>query len=148
METTAELDSLLPIGLAFLAADGTDYADLKRAIRTWAKDDPIDALLLTAFGGGIAFYLAERGKNPNINSPWDAILYVATCFSVGYDNTFPVTDAGHALATLVQTFGPAMAGQALNPPASEPGPEDEALEINKQILSKLDDIVQLLQQRQ
>src|SRR5215813_5997362 len=101
-------------------------SDLKQELRTWAKDDPIDALLLTAFGGGIAFYLVERGKNPNIQTPWDAILYVATCFSVGYDNTFPVTDAGHALATMVQTFGPAMAGQALNPPASEP---DEALEV-------------------
>jgi len=140
----AELKSLLPLGLAFLAADTQDYADLKRTLRTWAKDDPIDALLLTAFGGGIAFYLAERGKNPNIQTPWDAVLYVATCFSVGYDNTFPVTEAGHALATMVQTFGPAMAGQALNPPASEP---DEALEINKQILGKLDDIVRLLEAR-
>src|SRR5439155_2947443 len=109
MEQPVGFESLVPLGLAFLAADGKDYADLKKLLRTWAKDDPIDALLLTAFGGGIAFYLAERGKNPNIATPWDAILYAATCFSVGYDNTFPVTDAGHALATLIQTFGPALA---------------------------------------
>src|SRR4051812_3138143 len=96
----SDLASLLPLGLAFLAADGTDYADLKDTIRSWAKDDPMDALLLTAFGGGMAFYLAEHGKTPAIDTPWDAILYVATSFSVGYDNTFPTTPAGHAIATM------------------------------------------------
>jgi hypothetical protein len=144
MPMELELESLLPLGVAFLAVDGKDYASLKRALRTWAKDDPMDALLLTAFGGGMAFYLAERGKNPNIETPWDAILYMATCFSVGYDNTFPTTPSGHALATMVQTFGPALAGMAFATPAAEERDEDD---VNRQILARLDDIVRLLEAR-
>nr|HEX4317827.1 hypothetical protein [Kofleriaceae bacterium] len=140
-----DLSALLPLGLAFLAADGSsDYAALKGQLRQFAKKDPIDALMVTALGGGLAFYMAERGKNPAIEGPWDAILYVATCFSVGYDNAFPMTPAGHALATMVQSFGPALAGMALDEPAADKQP-DESLEVNRQILARLDDIVRLLE---
>jgi hypothetical protein len=143
----AVIDAVWPLGLAFLASSGgDDYAAVKRELRTFAKRDPMDALLAIALGGGVAFYLVERETNPAIATPWDAILYMATCFSVGYDNTFPVTPAGHALATFVQTFGPALAGSALDAPAAEAEP-DEALEVNKQILARLEDIVKLLEQR-
>ena len=75
---------LLPIALGLLAAEDGQYASLKADLRRWAKDDPIDALAATVVGGGIAFYLAERDTNPGCATPWDAILYVATCLSV-YD---------------------------------------------------------------
>lgn len=140
-----ELVTLLPIALGLLAAEGNEYASLKQDLRRWAKDDPIDALVATVLGGGIAFYLAEQGKNPNCTTPWDGILYIATCLSVGYDNLFPTTPTGHALASLVQTFGPALSGMAFDAPAVEARAEaDDDAAVNRAILARLDDIVRLL----
>ncbi|HET9624220.1 MAG TPA: hypothetical protein VFP84_22760 [Kofleriaceae bacterium] len=141
-----ELVKLLPIALGLLAADDGAYGSLKRDLRQWAKDDPIDALVATVLGGGMAFYLAEHAENPACATPWDGVLYIATCLSVGYDNLFPVTPAGHALAALVQTFGPALSGMAFDAPAAETRAEAAAsAEVNRAILARLDDIVRLLQ---
>jgi hypothetical protein len=141
----SELVTLLPIALGLLATEGSEYAQLKHELRRWAKDDPIDALLTTVLGGGLAFYLAERDGNPNCTTPWDGILYIATCLSVGYDNLFPTTPTGHMLASLVQTFGPALSGMAFDPPAEETRAEAAAAdEVNRAILARLDDIVRLL----
>jgi hypothetical protein len=140
-----ELITLLPIALGLLAAEGDQYASLKQDLRRWAKDDPIDALVATVLGGGLAFYLAEHDHNPSCATPWDGILYMATCLSVGYDNLFPTTPTGHALASLVQTFGPALSGMAFDPPAAEARAEAaEQAEVNRAILARLDDIVRLL----
>jgi len=143
-----ELVTLLPIALGLLAADGDPYAQLKQDLRRWAKGDPIDALVATVLGGGLAFYLAERDHNPSCATPWDGILYMATCLSVGYDNLFPTTPTGHALASLVQTFGPALSGMAFDAPAAgarpDAGEAGDAAEVNRAILARLDDIVRLL----
>jgi len=148
-----ELATLLPVALGLLASHGDDYAALKQDLRRWAKDDPVDALAATVIGGGLAFYLAERASNPACATPWDGILYIATCLSVGYDNVFPTTPTGHALASLVQTFGPALSGMAFDAPASEARAEAEAARaeaaeaaaVNRAILARLDDIAKLLE---
>ncbi|MEO8704831.1 MAG: hypothetical protein ABI867_32565 [Kofleriaceae bacterium] len=143
-----ELKSLLPYALAFLSADGPDsgYTGLKHELREWAQKDPLDALVAVVLGGGIAFYIAERDSNPACNSPWDGILYMSTALSVGYDNLFPTTSAGHALAVFAQTFGPALANAAFEPPAAEKlAAEAEAAATNKAILARLEDIVRLLE---
>ena len=143
----ADLAPLIPVALGLLG-EGDDLAKLKTGLRVWAKKDPIDALLATVLGGGIAFYLAERGTNPGCRNPWDGILYMATALSVGYDNLFPTTTAGHALATFVQTFGPSLAANALEEPAA-----DEARAVATQnavqlaILERLDRIVHLLEHK-
>ena len=149
-----EFGGLLPIalGLYALKDSSEDFAAMKAELRTWAKRDPIDALIATVFGGGLAFYLAERGSNANCVTPWDGILYMSTALSVGYDNLFPTTPIGHALATFAQTFGPGLANAALEPPAAELAAaaaeaaaraSDDA-EVNRAILARLDDIVALL----
>ncbi len=141
-----QLGALLPYALAFLAMDGQEYASLKQGLRTWAKDDPIDALLATVVGGGVAFYLAEHEGNPNCPTVWDGILYMATCLSVGYDNNFPTTPVGHSIASMVQTFGPALSGMAFDEPAKIKDAEAEAASnVDRQILARLDDIVRLLE---
>ena len=126
----SDLVGLLPIALGLLAAEDGQYASLKADLRRWAKDDPIDALVATVLGGGIAFYLAERDTNPGCATPWDGILYIATCLSVGYDNLFPTTPTGHMLASLVQTFGPALSGMAFDAPAAEARAETRAEPID------------------
>jgi hypothetical protein len=143
--STTGLVELAPLALAFLAAEPGDFASLKDGIRTWAKKDPIDALFATVVGGGLAFYAAEKDTNPNCVTPWDGVLYMATALSVGYDNLFPTTQTGHALAVFAQTFGPALSGMALDAPAAEKAAADEeAAAVNRAILARLDDIVRLL----
>jgi hypothetical protein len=138
-----DLRALVPLALGVYAMrDSEEWVHVKSELRAWAKRDPIDALVTTVVGGGIAFYLAEHSSNPNCPTPWDGILYMSTALSVGYDNTFPTTPAGHALATFAQTFGPALANAALEPPAAEtPAP------VDREILAKLDEIAQLLRER-
>ena len=136
-----EFRELMPVALGLYALQGSeDFAEMKKSVRAWAKRDPIDALYTTVLGGGLAFYLAEKDVNPNCTKPWDGILYMSTALNVGYDNLFPTTPIGHALAIFAQTFGPALAGAALD----EPNADAEEAETNRQILGKLDEIVRLL----
>jgi hypothetical protein len=143
-----DLQRLIPLGLALFTDPGNDFTHAKDTLRTWAKKDPIDALAAVVIGGGFAFYLAERETNPGCKNPWDGILYMSTALSVGYDNLFPTTSAGHALATFAQTFGPSLAANALEPPAAvQQAAKDEAAEVNRQILARLEDIVRLLENK-
>lgn len=141
-----EFRGLMPVALGLYALKDSGEIDaLKRGVRTWAKADPMDALFTTVFGGGLAFYLAERDTNPNCANAWDGILYMSTALSVGYDNLFPTTPIGHALATFAQTFGPALASAAFDPTAAEEAAmTEEAAATNRAILARLDDIVRLL----
>lgn len=148
--------ALLGVGtLATLIAAGhgrSEYDAVKHKIRELVAKDPIDSLLATVLGGGLLFYALERDKNPRCNTYWDAVLYVATSLSVGFDDVFPKTQSGNAIAALVQTFGPAMANNAFGKPAAAPAPapapaNDELLDVNKAILARLDEIAKLLAQR-
>jgi len=142
------LQQLVPLALGAFAVDGGDYATLKRDVREWARKDPIDALVATVIGGGLAFYAAEQHANPNCRTPWDGILYVATCLSVGYDNCFPTTATGHAIASVVQTFGPQLANIAFDAPAAEiDAAAAEQAAVQRAILARLDDIVRLLEKQ-
>jgi voltage-gated potassium channel len=136
--------ALLGVGtLATLIAAGhgrADYEAAKAKLRELVGKDPIDSLLATVLGGGLLFYALERDKNPRCNTYWDAVLYVATSLSVGYDDVFPKTQSGNALAALIQTFGPALASNALRPPASAPDEGSELLAVNKAILARLEEI--------
>ena len=142
-----DLAPFLPVALGMLG-ESADFAAVKTTLRAWAKKDPIDALLATVLGGGIAFYLAERKSNPACKNPWDGILYMATALSVGYDNLFPTTTAGHALATFVQSFGPSLAANALEVPEADKRAELAAQNaVQLAILERLDRIVNLLEQK-
>ncbi len=143
-----DLQRLIPFALALFddRGPGSDYANAKDKLRAWAKEDPIDALATVVIGGGFAFYLAEKDSNPGCTSPLDGILYMSTALSVGYDNLFPTTPAGHVLATFAQTFGPSLAANAFEDPAMvKRAREEEAAEVNRQILARLEDIVRVLE---
>jgi hypothetical protein len=86
--------------------------------------------------------------HPKCASFWDALVFITTCLSVGYDDLFARTDAGKAIASFVMTFGPALSGAALEPPAAEKArSEAEALEVQKAILARLDSIHEALGKR-
>ena len=141
-----DLVKYVPLALALFDGANGDYADAKQGLRKWAKEDPMDALVALVLGGGLAFYAAEKDTNPGCKNPWDGILYMATALSVGYDNLFPTTTAGHALATFAQTLGPSLAANALEPPAREErAVEAQQNAVQLAILERLDRIVKLLE---
>ncbi len=59
------------------------------------------------------FYLAESECNPQLQTYWDALHYIATSLSVGYANIFPVTPIGKAIGAMVMMVGPALSAKAL-----------------------------------
>lgn len=142
---TAALSALGQIARGLLtsqAGGDLSYGTLKRGFREVLKRDPLDSIAAVVLGGSYLFYLAEKGQNPKVDSYWDALAFITTSLSVGYDDVFARTDAGKALAAFVMTFGPALSAAALDPPASEaPAPtvtvSPESLEVQKAILERL-----------
>jgi hypothetical protein len=142
---TAALSALGQIARGLLtsqAGGDLSYGTLKRGVREALKRDPLDSIAAVVLGGSYLFYLAEKGRNPKVESFWDALAFITTCLSVGYDDVFAKTDAGKALASFVMTFGPALSAAALDPPASEIAAptvtvSPEALEVQKAILARL-----------
>jgi hypothetical protein len=133
--------------LSATAGGGTSYADLKKSLKSAVATDPFDALVVTVLGGAFLFYVAERGKNPKVRSYVDALLFISTCFSVGYADVFACTPAGKAIASAVMTFGPAMSGAVFDPGKGEGGEggagvaSAELLAVQRTIVEKLDAIL-------
>jgi hypothetical protein len=138
------------IAIDALSAPGEDasFASLKGKLRAALSADPIDSLLATVLGGSYLFYLAEHGENPKVASYWDALTFVTTCLSVGYDDVFARTDEGKMIAAAVMTFGPALAASALDPPAAAAAhAERESLALQRSILARLDAILAAMPER-
>jgi hypothetical protein len=121
------------------------YASLKREVRGAIAKDPFEATLVTVFGGAFLFYVAEKGKNPKVETYWDALVFVSTCLSVGYADVFARTNAGKAIASAVMTIGPALSGAMLDAPAAEKAAESrEAMALQEAIVGKLGEILEEL----
>jgi hypothetical protein len=125
-----------------LEALGT-WAGLKGGLREAVAKDPLDAALVTVFGGSFLFYLAEKDDNPKVTSYFDALVFISTCMSVGYADVFARTPAGKAIATAVMTVGPSLAAAVLNAPEEPTKPEapPELLRVQGVIADKLDAIL-------
>jgi voltage-gated potassium channel len=142
---TAALSALGQIATGLLtsqAGGDLSYGTLKRGFREVLRRDPLESIAAVVLGGSYLFYLAEKGRNPKVESFWDALNFITTCLSVGYDDVYAKTDSGKALASFVMTFGPALADAALDPPAGEIAAptvtvSPESLEVQKAILARL-----------
>ncbi len=90
----------------------------------------------------VLFYHAEKGKNARVNDIFDAMVFCSTCLSVGYSQIFAVTPAGKIIATILMTWGPALASRSLDgpkmPSSEDSQQEDNVLMMLKQILSRLE----------
>jgi hypothetical protein len=147
----AALTALGRIAAGLLSQPGGDlgWGTMKQGLRDGMMRDPLDSLAAIVLGGSYLFYVAEKGKNPKCASFWDALTFITTCLSVGYDDLFARTDAGKAIASFVMTFGPAVSGAVFEPPAAEKArAEGEALAVQKAILARLDAIHEALQKSQ
>jgi voltage-gated potassium channel len=140
--------ALLALGLLVGAAGGKKTAEwVSRAndrVRAAQAREPLNVTLAAVLAGAAAFYAAERGKNPKVNSFHDALLYCATNISVGYSDIFAHTPAGKAIGSVLMTYGPALATRALDPPRA-PAPASE--DASREIVEKLEAILEELRSR-
>ena len=84
----------------------------------WIETNPLESNLEFLGLAAWAFYQAEKGHNPKVETYIDAFYYISTCASVGYADMFAATQAGRAIAGLVMMVGPALTGKALDRPKS------------------------------
>ncbi|HLO30889.1 MAG TPA: potassium channel family protein [Anaerolineales bacterium] len=84
----------------------------------WVNTNPLDANVEFLGLAAWAFYQAEKGVNPKIETYLDAFYYISTCASVGFADMFAATQAGRTIAAIVMMVGPSLTGRALNYPNS------------------------------
>lgn len=110
----------------------------------WLTRRPLESLSGFLLSASAVFYLAERGVNPKIQTFVDALYYISTCLSVGYADIFAQTQTGKLIATLVMTLGPALTGNALDPP----GRAEPASALGQQLmLERLEAILEELRRQ-
>lgn len=130
------------LAVAATSLRGGTGPSLKDRFRDVVTKDPIESMLVALLVGSHLFYKAEKDVNPKVQTMADALVFVSTSMSVGYSDIFPKTEGGKLIATALQTFGPAMSAQALEKPhIASHTHEDETLETQRQIVSKLDAIL-------
>lgn len=121
------------------------YGGAKTALRELATRDPMDSIATVVGLGTVLFYLAEKGKNEKCNTIWDALVFITTCLSVGYDDVFARTLAGKAIASFVMTVGPKLSASIFDPPKREADREAaEAAALQRAVLDRLDSILAAL----
>lgn len=122
------------------------YSSAKTTLRDLATRDPMDSVATVVGLGTVLFYLAEKGKNEKCNTIWDALVFITTCLSVGYDDVFARTSAGKAIASFVMTFGPKLSASIFDPPKREADREAaETAALQRAVLARLDSILAALQ---
>ena len=129
------------------------YALLKRRFRETLARDPLDSVLTIVVTGSVLFWLAEKEHNPRCASFFDALAFITTSLSVGYDDVFAKTSVGKAVASVVMTVGPALSARLLEHPLPVAGGTadpavHESLENQHAILERLDAILDVLKAQQ
>jgi hypothetical protein len=147
--TNATTQDVLGAAVAQAAAKQLDEQfDLERWAQESFNDEPFSKLVALVGLGAALFYKAEVGQNPKVSSYWDALVYVATCCSVGYTDLHPQTSVGKAIGAVVQTVGPAMANKAFDGSlrAREKNQEDQK-KIQLELLGTMKEILAELRRR-
>lgn len=143
--------ALITLGLlAACTAPGgatTAVSRLHERLREYQGREPANAILATVLGGAVAFWVAERNRNPRVTSFSDALVYAATNLSVGYSDILAKTPAGKVIGSWLMTYGPALATRALDAPgqgAPSGGASDAAID---RVVEKLEAILNELRAR-
>jgi NAD(P)-dependent dehydrogenase (short-subunit alcohol dehydrogenase family) len=121
------------------------YQRARDTARDMATRDPLDAIATVVGTCTLLFYLAEKGKNPRVRTVWDALNFITSSLSVGYDQLFPKTPAGKAITSFVMTVGPSLAARALDPPKIQADRDAAAsAAVQRAVLERLDSILEAL----
>lgn len=128
------------------------FESVKDDVRDALRKDPIESAMLAILVGSYAFFQAEKGVNPKVVTFNDALVFISTSMSVGYSDIFPKTERGKIIASVIQTVGPSMTTRLLDPTWKEKQQEEQekqaAAETQKQIVQKLDAILEVLKSQQ
>jgi hypothetical protein len=112
--------TLLALGVLLGVGSGKPPEQWLQSAHEYAREkqaeDPMNSVALTVLAGAAAFYAAERGHNPKVQSFYDALVYVSTNISVGYCDIFAQTSAGKAIGATLMAYGPALAARAFDVP--------------------------------
>jgi hypothetical protein len=92
--------------------------EYEKRFLNWVNANPLEANAEFLGLAAWAFYQAEKGVNPKIETYIDSFYYISTCASVGYADIFAVTQTGRTIAAIVMMVGPSLTGRALNYPDS------------------------------
>jgi hypothetical protein len=147
-ETTRQ--DLLGRALAQAAAKQLDEEfDLERWAQETFNDEPFTKLVAMVGLGAALIYKVEAPHNPGFKNYWDALYYVATSLSVGYGDNHPVTPMGKAIASVIQTIGPAMANRAYDGSLrAREKPAEEQKQIQLELLATMKEILAELKKKQ
>jgi hypothetical protein len=113
-----ELIDNLNYGLAAFGVQIPSGVSLDERLQSLTERPATNAAIVVV-AGGLLMHHFEKGHNPRIKDVYDAMLYCATSLSVGYAESHPVTPAGKLLASVLHTYGPALAAKTLDGPSGE-----------------------------
>lgn len=119
-------------------------SDVEAQVAELLTGRPLESLGGFLLAASVAFYVAEREVNPKIQTFVDSLYYISTCLSVGYADIFAQTQTGKMIATLAMTIGPALTGNALDPPGRV---EPASAEGQALLLERLDAILEELRRQ-
>jgi hypothetical protein len=127
-----------------LAAFGIQLPETMPSFFEELERHPQRSIAAVVAVSGVLFFYAERGHNEKVQSVYDAMVYTSTCLNVGYGDIFAKTPLGKTIGTILMTYGPALAGRALDRPAKDGMPsgditQQQMLATLKAILAKLPD---------
>lgn len=104
------------LGVAYGKSPQALLAGAHDKLRTLQAKEPANTAAAVVVLGAILFYAAERGKNPKIESLYDALVYASTNISVGYSDILARTPLGKTIGSVLMTYGPAIAARSLDAP--------------------------------
>lgn len=115
----------------------------RRLLSTEGVRDASVLALLTVLGGGAAFAAIEHGHHDPELTAWDGVWWaMTTVTTVGYGDTYPMTDGGRIVAVLVMLVGIGFVA-ILTAAAAERfiASRREAAEERHELRQRLDEIV-------
>jgi hypothetical protein len=134
--------ALVALGLLLGVGTGKKPAEwlssAHELIRKKQAAEPMSSTVTAVLLGAVAFYAAERGRNPKVKTFYDALVYVSTNLSVGYSDIFAQTPIGKTIGSALMTYGPALATRVFDPPNEATARAKEA-EQNQAALSSIAD---------
>src|SRR6478735_2903565 len=140
--------ALVALGLLLGVGTGKQPAEWLSSAHTYIRkkqaEEPMSSTAAAVLVGALAFYAAERGKNPKVKTFYDALVYVSTNLSVGYSDIFAQTPVGKTIGSALMTYGPALATRVFDQPndaADRARESEQSQESLRAIADKLDKIL-------
>jgi hypothetical protein len=129
----------LNYGLAAFGIQIPERFDFDEFLSSKLLSRPATSAAVVVLAGGLLMHHFEKDQNPKMRDVYDALLYCATSLNVGYADHHPVTRAGKLLASVLHTYGPALATRTLDGKQLTPhGDSCDISSLMKQLLAKME----------